>query len=509
MVNGTAPNIVAARLAGMHRAAHTGRSARQRDLLLVITLTGALVTNPTSQARAQVQSPDSLIAVPFASFPAENPAVRSAVSVASTLSGVLSDSLGNAVAGATVSIYPPGTNCTGGNPGAVASGTTASGGSFSVPVSPGSYDVWVSYQGGSTDPAFGICTENVDLTSSVNDTLTIPVSQLTVTAKNSNGDLVQGATIPPHNGLGSLAGFDLLPGQAFSTGYLIPDQSFTTGAAGTAIVPLMPMTSPLTLAVDPPAGSDLAPTTISTGLMTTNTAVTATLAEPITLSGVLSDSLGNAVAGATVSIYPPGTNCTGGNPGAVASGTTASGGSFSVPVSPGSYDVWVSYQGGSTDPAFGICTENVDLTSSVNDTLTIPVTQLTVTAKNSNGDLVQGATIPPHNGLGSLAGFDLLPGQAFSTGYLIPDQSFTTGAAGTAIVPLMPMTSPLTLAVDPPAGSDLAPTTISTGLMTTNTAITATLAEKPGPPPPTASSPSRATAAPSCPGPPRRCKAAA
>ena len=46
------------------------------------------------------------------------------------------------------------------------------------------------------------------------------------------------------------------------------------------------------------------------------------------------------------------------------------------------------------------------------------------------------------------------------------------------------MTSPLTLAVDPPAGSGLAPTTISTGLMTTNTAVTATLAEKPGAPPP-------------------------
>ena len=43
--------------------------------------------------------------------------------------------------------------------------------------------------------------------------------------------------------------------------------------------------------------------------MTTNTAVTATLAAPVTLSGVLNDSLGNAVAGATVGVYPPGTGC--------------------------------------------------------------------------------------------------------------------------------------------------------------------------------------------------------
>ena len=69
MVNDTAPNIVADGLAGMHRAAPPpGRSARQRGLLLVITLIGALVMNPTSQARAQVQSRTGLSPSPFASF---------------------------------------------------------------------------------------------------------------------------------------------------------------------------------------------------------------------------------------------------------------------------------------------------------------------------------------------------------------------------------------------------------------------------------------------------------
>ncbi len=363
--------------------------------------------------------------------------------------------------------------------------TTAADGSFSVSVSPGTYDVSVDYPGDSTDPAFGICTDNVDLTKSVDDTLSVPITQLTVTAENSNGDLLQGATIPANTQeIGFLAAFDFFPGQPIdNNSYLLPDQAHTTGAAGTATIPLMPLTSPLFLAVDPPAGSALAPTTISTGTMTTNTAVTATLAGPVPLSGVLKDSLGNEVAGATVGVYPPGTGCA---RGAVTSETTAADGSFSVSVSPGTYDVSVDYPGDSTDPAFGICTDNVDLTKSVDDTLSVPITQLTVTAENSNGDLLQGATIPANTQeIGFLAAFDFFPGQPIdNNSYLLPDQAHTTGAAGTATIPLMPLTSPLFLAVDPPAGSALAPTTISTGTMTTNTAVTATLAETSGAPPP-------------------------
>ena len=99
----------------------------------------------------------------------------------------------------------------------------------------------------------------------------------------------------------------------------------------------MPLAQSITLAVDPPDGSDLAPTTINTGLMATDTAVTATFAVPVMLSGVLADSLGNEVPGARWRL----------SAGAliarneVASTTTASDGSFSVSVSPGTYDVLI------------------------------------------------------------------------------------------------------------------------------------------------------------------------
>ena len=124
--------------------------------------------------------------------PAENPK-RSSKDGISTLSGVLGDSLGNALSGATVGLYPLGDSC---SEDLTASTTTESDGSFSVSVSPGSYDVGVSYGGSSADPNLDVCTDNVDLSTSVNDTLTLPVTQLTVTVKDSSGNLVQGATIP-------------------------------------------------------------------------------------------------------------------------------------------------------------------------------------------------------------------------------------------------------------------------------------------------------------------------
>jgi large repetitive protein len=77
--------------------------------------------------------------------------------------------------------------------------------------------------------------------------------------------------------------------------------------------------------------------------------------------------------------------------------------------------------------------------------------------------------------------FDLFPGQPVYPGYsyLTPDQDFTTNAAGTAVVPLMPMTSPLTLSVAPPPGSGLGGTAVNAGTMAASTAVTATLAGSP------------------------------
>ena len=476
MARGSVLSAARTRLSRSRRLRYIQNYYMRRTSVLVIMVLMAGALTLTGPLRADAQVSQSLGTAPSVSHSsARSPVVRSEADGVSALSGALSDSLSNAVPGATIDVDPAGTHCLGTTP--VASTTTGSGGSFSVSVSPATYDVWVNYPGDSTDPAFAVCTDSVDLSASVTDALTFPVTRLTVTAQDSSGDPVQGATVLGSGQTQTLAGFDLFPGQPIYPGYsyLTPDHNFTTSAAGIAVVPLMPMTSPLTLSVAPPADSGLGGTTVNAGTMTTDTAVTATLAEPVTLSGALSDSLSNAVPGATIDVDPAGTHCLGTTP--VASTTTGSGGSFSVSVSPATYDVWVNYPGDSTDPAFAVCTDSVDLSASVTDALTFPVTRLTVTAQDSSGDPVQGATVLGSGQTQTLAGFDLFPGQPIYPGYsyLTPDHNFTTSAAGIAVVPLMPMTSPLTLSVAPPADSGLGGTTVNAGTMTTDTAVTATL----------------------------------
>jgi len=179
----------------------------------------------------------------------------------------------------------------------IASTQTGADGSFSLSVSPGTYNVVVDFPGDATDPEFALCTVNVDLTASVNDTLTVPITQLTVTAQDSSGHLIQGATIEP--GGGGAAEFDLFPGDPVTIAAM-ESSSATTGAAGSAVIPFMPLAQSITMSVEPPAGSNLAGTTIDTGLMTTNTAVTATFAGPVntitvTNPGTQSSTKGTAI----------------------------------------------------------------------------------------------------------------------------------------------------------------------------------------------------------------------
>jgi Carboxypeptidase regulatory-like domain len=318
---------------------------------------------------------------------------RSTVDGASTLGGVLKDSLGSAVSGATISVDPPGAGC---GQDATASTTTGSDGSFSVSVSPGSYNVEVSYGGSSAVPDLDICTGNVDLSTSVNDTLTLPVTQLTVTAKDSSGALLQGATIPRPGEYASLAQFDLFPGQPTTSSEIWLGQSYTTAAAGTAVIPFMPLTSPLTLTVDPPAGSGLAPTTINTGLMTTSTAVTATLGFAYSVSGTVTSSASGKLAGQTVTLSA--VHRKKGIP-AVARAVTNSEGFYGFVVPAGEYRLQLS--GGKTNSGslpyrYKIKTGVFSLTFGEVLNLTLPVVNLRVTVKNQTGKTLPGVKISTH-----------------------------------------------------------------------------------------------------------------
>ena len=366
-----------------------------RVLLPVFSLACVLGIAATPLAQAQEKPP--LTPLPGSHSAPTHRAGQPSGDGASTLSGVLEDSLGNVIAGAQVDIFPPGTNC---SEGVTASTTTASDGSFSVSVSPGSYDVDVGYQGDTTDPGFSICTENVDLTSSADDTLTVPVTQLTVTAEDSSGDLLQGATFPADNSVaGNPATFDLFPGNPLFDGFVFQDTTITTGADGTAVIPLMPMTASLTLPADPPSGSNLAPTTISTGTMTSNTALTVTL---YSISGTVASAISGDLAGQTVTLFSVASANVSIRPrkdASTASGVstvTNSSGFYGLTVAAGKYKLQLSggkANSGSLPNRYKVKTAAISLTKGKTLNIRLPVVDLTVTVKNYAGRSLKGVKV--------------------------------------------------------------------------------------------------------------------
>ena len=462
------------RLAVVCRASYFRPGGRCQAVLLTISLASTFLMTAIPQAVADERPPISQLSSSSHHHALEKHAGQSDTDQASTLSGTLVDSLGNKLPGANVEVVPAGSSgC--GSP-VIASTQTGADGSFSLSVSPGTYNILISFYADATDPQFALCTANVDLAASVNDTLTVPITQLTVIAQDAAGHPVQGAIIEP-GGTGT-ATFDLFPGDPVTNGNM-ESIGATTGPAGTAVIPFIPLAQSITMSVQPPADSGLAPTTVSTGLLATDTTVTATFAASVTLSGTLVDSLGNKLPGANVEVVPAGSSgC--GSP-VIASTQTGADGSFSLSVSPGTYNILISFYADATDPQFALCTANVDLAASVNDTLTVPITQLTVIAQDAAGHPVQGAIIEP-GGTGT-ATFDLFPGDPVTNGNM-ESIGATTGPAGTAVIPFIPLAQSITMSVQPPADSGLAPTTVSTGLLATDTTVTATLAEKSGPPPP-------------------------
>ena len=251
----------------------------------------------------------------------------------------------------------------------------------------------VFYGGGPADPQLDICTVNVNLSTSVNDTLTVPVTQLTVTAKDSGGDLLQGATIPAASELGEPAQFDLFPGLPIADSNIYLGKSYTTGAAGTAVIPFMPLASPLTLTVQPPAGSGLAPTTINTGLMTTSTAVTATLDFAYSLSGTVTSSTSGKLAGQTVTLTAVHRKK---NIPAVTRTVTSPAGFYGFTVPAGEYRLQLS--GGKTNSSslpqqYQVKTRAFSLTAGEILNMTLPVVNFRVTVKNQAGKTLPGVKV--------------------------------------------------------------------------------------------------------------------
>ena len=320
-----------------------------------------------------------------------------------TFSGVVVDADGNPLAGVVL------TGTIGNAQSPNWTTTTRSDGSFGVAVPANVYMLDVMSSGFYNDGDGWSVTGTLDMTQGnvVGQTLTVPLVGVTVTASDTSANPVSGAVVSLDADCQGASTADLLPGVAISSvySYFYPLPTATTDGSGSASFPdavVACTTADIIAAVTPPAGSGLSDNAGSiTGPISADQTIAVTLPTGSEFSGVLDDSTGAPAPGWTIEL----TN----SANATFETETASDGSFSISVTPGSYDLTV--ENGENN----VVTDNLDLSQSLTGvTLTLPPLQpLTLTLEDSSGTPLSGAEVEDWGvscSSPSTTVYDVLPG---------------------------------------------------------------------------------------------------
>jgi protocatechuate 3,4-dioxygenase beta subunit len=346
------------------------------------------------------------------------------------LSGKVLDSAGNGVRNQRMSVTPDG----GG--GQLPGTYTDNDGNYSFRLVPGKYWVFIS-SGGSpgslTAPHYYSLSSSSALTLTQNTVMDIPIpaKRVSLHVQDPAGNPVAGAGVNTRGPNTPVLTLGTLPASG-TTIYFDSDPA-VTDAAGEATMWLFATnpsdtTSSYTLTAVPPAGSDLATTSVPDVTFTTDTHVNITLAAPLTLSGRVLDRFGNGLSGQLVTLTPVG--------GAQlpASRTDASGG-YSFRVSPGDYDIAVAAYD-NHDPvnaphfyqAFG--NSPLSLTQSRVMDIPLPVQSVSVHVQDLGGNPLERVALSTQDVNSALINIGSVPAYGQSA-YLTTNPTYTD-AAGNA-----------------------------------------------------------------------------
>src|SRR6185503_19419943 len=255
----------------------------------------------------------------------------------------------------------------------------------------------------------------------------------------------------------------------------------TTDTGGDATMWLFPngVSGTYTLSATPPAGSPFATTSLHNVEITTSTAVTITLATPISLSGRVMDSEGGGIAGQRVVLTPVG----GTERGTV---ITDDSGQYSFQVAPGDYNIRIaSYNENAYSPAsenaptyykLGTTTP-ISLTESTVLDIPLPEHRVSVHVQDTASNPVAGVALSTQGVYNTNLSVGSSPAYGYSF-YFISAPLPTTDTGGDATMWLFPngVSGTYTLSATPPAGSPFATTSLHNVEITTSTAVTITLA---------------------------------
>ncbi len=307
-----------------------------------------------------------------------------------TLTGKVLDRSNQPLANQSVGIAPSGTNN-------YVFTTTDSSGNYSFSTTSGNYKLQVS----GTNPlstsapyTYSIVSSGtLNINQSVIMDIPLPVKQVTVHVQDVNGvaqsnvGLSTNALGMPSTPIGTVT-------NATGTSSYPVSAGLTTDASGNAVMWLFstpPSGNRYTFTATPPSGSSFVTTNLSQVSVTSDSTVTLTIQQPVTLSGKVLDRANQPLANQTVGIAPQGTST-------FSNTTTDSNGNYSFSVAPGNYRVQVL---GSNNPLTVSAPPNYSIVSSGTLSLTqnttmdipLPIKQVSIHVQDPSGNPAQNITL--------------------------------------------------------------------------------------------------------------------
>jgi len=395
-----------------------------------------------------------------------------------TLSGKVLDPLGNGIPSQHIELAPAGTADW-------ITSTTDASGSYFFNVAPGSYRLYIS--GHNTDTFIGApryyymysySGAELNLTENTIMDIPLPVHRVSIHVEDPAGNPVTGVTINTNDVRNNNLTLGILPayGWSYYSKYELPATTDASGDTTLWLFPTPPVGETYTLTATPPPESPFAVANLYGVSFTTDTSVTITLVESVTLSGRVLDPMGQGIPGQNVYISPAGASIW------TRSFTDAEGNYF-FKAAPGDYQIVVTHEdnqpSANAPPSYELrATSTLSLTESTIMDIPLPEHSVSVHVQDPAGNPVADVGITTNYVNNPNLTLGTLPASG-SSSYPYSHAPAITNVSGDTTLWLFPTPpgSTYTLTANPPPGSGLAFTSLSGVSVIADISVTITLVE--------------------------------
>jgi protocatechuate 3,4-dioxygenase beta subunit len=382
-----------------------------------------------------------------------------------TISGTLFDSQGSPLANQPVSLKLAGNNT-------VASATTNSSGNYSFQVAPNTYQLVLGSSGvtGNVPSTYYLVLPLTAYSQNTNQIINMPTKRVIVHVQDVSGNAISNVGLSTTSNLVSQSNLSVGGGVIASGQNGYTNSNLKTDTSGNATMWLYSGANPYTITATPPNGSSLVQTSVSNNIISSDTSITITLQQAITVSGTLFDSQGSPLANQPVSLKLAGNNT-------VASATTNSSGNYSFQVAPNTYQLVLGSSGvtGNVPSTYYLVLPLTAYSQNTNQIINMPTKRVIVHVQDVSGNAISNVGLSTTSNLVSQSNLSVGGGVIASGQNGYTNSNLKTDTSGNATMWLYSGANPYTITATPPNGSSYSQASLNNNVISTDINLTITL----------------------------------